>query len=581
MLRFDVAELSLGAAPPAEGGDWRSVDLPDAWTLPRRARATVGWYRVEFSLAEAPSGLWALSVAALHPNAEVWLNGEILGRVGHVEAPGAQHWRLPFYASVPRSLLRAGRNRIEIRFATRPDTFGVVGGIELGPSAILQPAHEHEAFVDGTLAQVFAIVALTMAAVLALATARRDAPQELRWFAAGLALWAIASFDAFGQEIPLPPAGWSWLRSVAFHGFLPCLALGFRRGLARPFGRGDRVLLGLVGLQGLVRALVPPLFAVATDVAWLAVDFAVAFYVLRLVAEAARRRLLLGGHFLVWVGLLAIVAALLDLVSLFAGRPIMGIGLFALLPPLAILAGLALQSVRLGEALSESRHANLELERRVAQKSAELERNYAHTRRLEAERAVAAERERLLGDMHDGLGGHLVSMLALVEGDGAPAAQVADGLRGALDELRLLIDSLDPTEPDLLPVLAGLRSRLEPRLARAGLRFDWRVQDVPQLREFGPRQVLQVLRIVQEAITNVAKHAGARTIAVHTGEAPGLDGRRGVFVEVRDDGRGIDPAPRPGRGLSSMRRRAEELGGALEVGPVPEGGTCVRLWIPL
>lgn len=572
--------------PPADvgdamGSDWWRVELPDVWGLGRRARATAGWYRAEFAMPAQPVGLFAITTPSLYPNVEVRVNGEIVGRRGDPERPGAHMWRQPFYATFPGALLRPGTNRVELRFATRPDTLGIVGALAIGPDAALHDGAALRAFFTGTLEQVFSIVALTMAAALAFAGARRGGPAVYLWFAAGLVLWAVASLDAFGRQIPLPPGLWSALRSITFHAFLPCFALGFRRALERPVGWVDRALVGAIAAHVLLRALVPPLFAVAVDVIWLAVELAVAIHLVRLIVEAVRRRLLAGGQILAVAAVVGVVASFHDLVALLTGRALIDFPLWTIVPPVAILAALVLQSARMGEALAESREVNVRLERRVAEKAAELESNYAVLRRLEAERAVMAERERLLRDMHDGLGGHLVSMLALVEAEGAPAGDVAEGLRGALEELRLLIDSLDPAEPDLLAVLAGLRSRLEPRLGRAGLRFDWRVRDVPQLRDFGPRQVLQVLRVVQEAITNVTKHAGARTIAVHTGEATGADGRPGVFVEVRDDGRGVDPTAPPGRGLGNMRKRAAELGGDVEIGPADGGGTRVRLWLPL
>jgi len=583
------ARLWRGAhdLPPPEGPDeatqsaWWRVELPDVWRLGRRSRATAGWYRAELTLPAQPEGLYAVTIALLFPSAEVRVNGQVVGRRGDPAHPGTQPWRQPFYATFPGALLRAGPNQVEVRFATRRDAIGVVGPITLGPDAALHGGVAVVDFFTGTLGQVFSIVALTMASALAFAGARRGASAAYFWFAAGLALWSIASLNAVGSAIPVVPGLAGWIGSVAFQAFLPCFALGFRRALERPIGRVDWLLVGAIAGHAVLRAVVPPLFAVAVDMVWLPIAFAIALHLVQLIFEATRRRVLVGGQVLAAAAVIGLFASVHDLVSLFTGHALIDFPLWTLVPPLAIVVALALQSLRMGEALAESREANLLLEQRVAEKAQELEQNYAVLRRFEAERAVIGERERLLRDMHDGLGGHLVSMLASVESEGAPASQVADGLRGALEELRLLIDSLDPAEPDLLAVLGGLRSRLEPRLARAGMRFDWRVRDVPQLRDFGPWQVLQVLRVVQEAITNVTKHAGARTIAVRTGESAGPDGRPGVFVEVLDDGRGLSPGAPPGRGLGNMRKRAAELGGDVEIAPAGGGGTRVRLWLPL
>jgi signal transduction histidine kinase len=217
---------------------------------------------------------------------------------------------------------------------------------------------------------------------------------------------------------------------------------------------------------------------------------------------------------------------------------------------------------------------NRELESRVAAKHAELEQTYARVRDLEHERIVAEERQRITRDIHDGLGGHLVTTLAMLESaDEFSRDDVAEALRGALDDLRLVIDSLDPRETDLVGVLATVRSRLEPRLRRRGLAFRWDVADLPPAPDFGPERLLRVMRVVQEAITNVLKHARATTITVRTG----VDGGRG-FVSVGDDGCGFEPEHAEGRGLVNMRRRAGEIGGELEI-RTGEGGTTVTLWL--
>jgi signal transduction histidine kinase len=91
-----------------------------------------------------------------------------------------------------------------------------------------------------------------------------------------------------------------------------------------------------------------------------------------------------------------------------------------------------------------------------------------------------------------------------------------------------------------------------------------------------------VLRILQEAVTNVLRHARATRIRVATRERAGDGGRPGVVVEVGDDGVGIAPGAAAGRGLANMAFRAQRLGGELRVGPVEAGpGTRVELWLPL
>lgn len=133
------------------------------------------------------------------------------------------------------------------------------------------------------------------------------------------------------------------------------------------------------------------------------------------------------------------------------------------------------------QALNDSEKLNAELKQHVEQKHAELEANYQRLHTLEQQQAVVEERSRIMSDMHDGIGGQLISTLSLVEHGKSLSAEVAAALRERIDDLRLTIDSLEPTENDLLPVPGNLRYRLEGRLKKQGIALDWQVKDVPQL----------------------------------------------------------------------------------------------------
>jgi signal transduction histidine kinase len=178
-------------------------------------------------------------------------------------------------------------------------------------------------------------------------------------------------------------------------------------------------------------------------------------------------------------------------------------------------------------------------------------------------------------EMHDGLGGQLVSSLALVEAGDHSDPELVAALRDSLDELRLVILSLDPDLTEVPALLAALRGRLEPTLERRGIRFRWRVLDAPTPAKFGPDQLLSLMRILQEAITNAVRHAAPSVIEVATSV---VDGH--LIIVVRDDGRGFPARLRRGRGLTNMERRAQELGGVLRF-QSSEGGTTVDVKLPL
>jgi signal transduction histidine kinase len=227
---------------------------------------------------------------------------------------------------------------------------------------------------------------------------------------------------------------------------------------------------------------------------------------------------------------------------------------------------------RFMRALNVSEKLNLELEQRVARKHAELEENFRRLQEMERRTAVAEERRRIMSDMHDGLGSQLIASLDLVEHGNTPRTDIAEALRECLDSLRLTIHSLEPTENDLLTVLGGLRYRVEARLKKRGISLEWQVRDLPKLASLTPQNVLHILRILQEAFSNIVKHARAKTITVQTGFTEEY-----VFIKIADDGCGFT-RDREGRGLTNMRKRAQALGAKLDLMPSP-AGTTLSLYI--
>lgn len=211
---------------------------------------------------------------------------------------------------------------------------------------------------------------------------------------------------------------------------------------------------------------------------------------------------------------------------------------------------------RMADSFDRLDRSNEVLNARLAAREAELAA-LARQERLEAARLVREqERGRLTRDLHDGISGHLVSIIALSER--AETRPIEQAARDALNDLRLVIYSLDIGEDELPLALANFRERLEPQLQRLGVALDWSMADLPDVAGVTPGNALAVLRIVQEAITNALKHGPARRIAVR-GRAM-ADGCPAITID--NDGRPFVADSR-GRGLDNMRRRAGLLDAAL------------------
>jgi signal transduction histidine kinase len=205
------------------------------------------------------------------------------------------------------------------------------------------------------------------------------------------------------------------------------------------------------------------------------------------------------------------------------------------------------------------------------------------------ERLVSAreeERRRLRRDLHDGLGAQLAGLTvqtgvlrSLIARDPDAAAALAAELRGelkaAIADIRRLVHGLRPPALDELGLVGALQQLAE-RIGseEGGVAVAVEVpEDLPAL----PAAVeVAAYRIVSEALTNVVRHAGARAATVRLTAGPDL-----LTIDVTDDGTGLPASPAPGVGLSSMRERAEEMGGSCRVAARPEGGTRVRARLPL
>jgi signal transduction histidine kinase len=246
----------------------------------------------------------------------------------------------------------------------------------------------------------------------------------------------------------------------------------------------------------------------------------------------------------------------------------------------AVAFGVEMLIWRHGLVLHRNMLATIVQRRQVESLSQQLKLQQSQLQEAERERGVMSERQRLLRDMHDGVGASLISALKMIELGRMNLDEAAQVLRECLDDLRLVIDSLEPIDHDLVTLLATLRYRIGGRLERAGMAIEWEMTDVPPLHWLNAPQALEVLRIVQEALANILKHSRARRVRVSMAleSAPGMG--RVAALSVDDDGVGFDPnASTHGRGVKHMRHRARQIGGRFDIEAAPGGGTrvCLRL----
>lgn len=556
VLRVAVLCADPRAGSPCEGP---AVTLP--WS---DAGADVA--RLALQLPSAEGAPLALMMPTVSGALRIDVNGVTLLQDGAGDG-GRPRWNGPVLVTVPRGLARDG---------ARADV--VLRGGELRPPALGAALWGSRADLEG--GWIARLVATQGVALLGVATAllctvaalvlaaARPGEGTYRWaVAAGLATTILAMhYTPF--RLGIPPHAWQGLWMLAPIVLVAALQRFIRRFLRHP---GD-------WLEGATLALVPvaALMALVLPVRWLAAGttalhgLLLVVIVYQLMTFVRDRRMTTPARFGVLFLLMTAIAslALHDAAYLYLGPAVAGMHLGQVMPLLfAVTIGWLILS-RLLRALARQEALARLLRRRVAERSSALRSTSDALREREREALLAEERQRIMMDLHDGVGGHLANALAGLRAEGATDPALRDLLEEAQFDLGLVVDSLQHSG-GADGLLAMFRSRVEPILERQGIAFDWRVEDGPHLPGPGPGPGLALLRIVQEFVTNTVKHSGARRITVETGSR---------HVRLADDGSGFTPPAQGarGHGLGSMRRRAESLGARMTLRS-DKGGTELRL----
>lgn len=578
---FENAEFvrSDDRRPPPDSEAWQPVRLPHEWRHTHPGATGLGWYRIRFQLDRVPRVTQALSIPHVRSRSvEFYVNGALIGGSREVTtSAGGRGFGAPVFLTIPPSLLKAGENVIHARLATAAHPINIqgLGRLTVGDARQVRVA-SYRTINAGFLAErSFHVMAFVVGLITLFCWLARRADRVMLWFSITCLSWGVAG--ALRHEL-------RWLDLAWLN---PVLNVYLQFGLVVP---AVILCLRTVGLRWRTFELALWIF--------LAIEVTYPLW-----SERSNTYLFLTWH--VVNGLLLLVGAAILMGN--TRRPLRWPQILQF-SALVLMAGLMLHEVlrylgwidiesavirqyhvpamvlAIGAAIFERHVAaiwrmeqtNIDLEQRVQEKVREIEAYHAEREAVMRQQALAAERQRIITDMHDGLGASLVGLLRYVQARNTDP-QVEQRLKEALQELRIAIDALEPAEGDLASVLGNLRYRLEPLLEPAGVCVDWNVSELPRIEGLDPTSVFAVQRIVLEAVANALKHSGARTVRL--GARTAADGQ--VEIDIEDDGRGFDLArPASGLGLASMRGRAARIGARVEVESAPGRGTRVKLALP-
>ncbi len=577
-VAFIPADASIpGDIPPAI---WTETTLPDTWQDRNPAARNV-WYQAEIELNVPPNRLWGVLIPALKMNAAVFLNGELLGNGGRFSDPVARNWMTPLLFTIPNGLLHPGTNKVHIRVKSDPAGSGQLSALHFGPYHELTQAYDTHYMIRITIIQIITTMLFIMGGLIAILWIYRREESYYGIYALAVTIWGLHNFNIFVTDIPISTRTWDWFTfiTIGYYSFLSVMFIHRFLGVKRPEIEIPVLAAGVPASLALVFPDDVTFYNLAYAL-WYPAIFAVGLYVLVYICIHAWKRRSMELQFLATAGATTLLYALHDLMVMhglanwedgyyiqYAAAVLLSVFSFILL-------------YRFLSSLNQLDLLNRELEKRIQEKHRQLESNYNKLRQLEHEQIVARERERMTRDIHDGMGGNLVSTLAMIESGPVSIAEIKNALRGSLDDLRLMIDSMDVMEDDLATVLGMFRMRITPRLKHSHISLEWDIGDIPSIPDFGPREALHILRILQETFTNIIKHANASMIRLSAHQIRNKDGQPVIRIKISDNGTGMIREGREGHGLRNMLRRAHDINAALSF-ETSSSGTTVILDLPL
>ena len=576
-------ELTPGSrsAFPAADALWQTHALPMRWAS--SGGRTGVWLRYRFSVQAPPQDGWSLLFGRLANGGTVYLNGKMVADIPLDSDVRHVHWRRPHLVNLPSEYLHAGENQVLVFTSYGIGVHGI-GEIDVGPTAELQPEYGGKFFVSHTLRWISLLLTCLLAIGFAALWFRRRSESLFGLLSLIAGFWALRSLDFAFESLPAEMR--LWTRGAFYVGMAAFTALATIT-MWRQSGRHRRSqemgLIVLAALGPFLLALAGDTFDVTAGPVWQAVMLgALATGLFALARHAMTTPTFLVKSIVLAIAV-ALAAAVHDFLVYVGVLPYGSPELLNIATPVLLIALGAALIDRFVRSLADVEKTNTELESRIHEREQLLKRNFDRLRESERVKASAQERQRIMQDMHDGLGSQLLSSLMLVERGALTNDQVAQILRESIDDMRLAIDALAAENSDLLAALGNMRYRMEPRLKAAGMELQWDARGLPEELEIDPDAVLPLLRIVQEALTNAIKHSRARAVRVtlgvdHDGDSQSLS------IRVTDNGRGLaaaSGAPGSGRGMLNMRNRAGKIGAHLKVETVPGAGTMILLRMPL
>ena len=578
-----VASAAAGQAPAWDKAP--AVALPDDWAITRPQQREALSYRVVFDTpTDGPQPeLYGLYIERACSELQVRLNGQLVHDSGGMLDPLARNCHRPQLVSITAGLLRPTANQLVISlkgFALQEvssrQRAGGLSELAFGDYDTMAAHHARRVLYAVRLPEVMSGTLALMGSFMFVMGWFNRQQSYLSYFGALMVGWAVLLSRLWTSELPVS----NHVAEVGLATLMPFITLAGVQFLLRYARQRYRWVNLALPLQCLLMPL--SLAAVGPEHLYTAAGIWFALLSAEVVLAAVHH--LATAHRLKsrdqWLMVAMMSIAGLALIVEFAARtaPLdIRVAYVAQLVPALVFMLLGLILVQqYGRAYQTAEQGRAELEVRVHEATAQIERNYAQMAELKVEQVTDRERKRIAADLHDDLGAKLLTIVHTSESE-----RISTLAREALEEMRLSVKGLTGKPVKLADALADWRAEVVSRLGQSGVQGEWSApaeEDTPQT--LSSRAFVQTTRILREAVSNVIKHSGASQCSVRAEISQG-----DFQLVIQDNGRGIpvelDGRLDKGHGMASMKGRAKQLQGQCLVESAPGYGTVIRLTLPL
>lgn len=576
VLAVQVARGDADGNRPGPG-QWQPAALPDDWSARWPGYGGTAWYRIDWQrhCPAAGAGQVALALESVIMAGEVYVNDERIWSDPQLTEPLSRSWNMPRYWRIPQSLLRDGVNTLWVRVVGVAGQSPGLGPVYLGDPASILRRYEDLWWSHRSLFTLNLIVSAVMGGLCFCIWLMRREQRTYGWYALMALFWVMFIANVLvTSPWPFPDSVTAARANImALVLYVACFCIFTWRFGGQSLPRAEKALWMLSAALLAVMAFTPQAQLPEAQLAVVLIVSAIFFVnCLQFPVHAWRTRRpehgMMAACLLIFFG--ASAHDLLRMLKLIDSGN-------TYTPFTSVVVTLCMSAVlglRHARSVRRIERFNQELADGIEQARTELATTLEREHTLALANARLQDRLQIAHDLHDGLGGSLVRMMAMVEQASAPvpSQQFLSMLKLLRDDLRQTIDSGSsagikvPATPR--EWIAPLRHRFMQLFDELGIGAGWRF---PEQWRTPPSalQCMALTRLVEESLVNVLKHSRARRVELELLQPE--SGR--LELRIEDDGAGFDVAAVLRAGISvgmrSMHTRIARVGGRLDVASRP------------